>query len=498
MPEKISELKPERWANVEGYITGVSEGYHPSMAQYGILADDSGAIKIVTWKRSNLPQLESGSWYRLNSCRTKHDNGVLNLYPVSTSTIQKIPEKHFEMPNTILICDINYGVVSILAIVLKTDTVHRDDVLQKGWLGDESGFKAPYTIKKGISHEPLTEGQVYRFLYCLVDCYQNHKDLTLDHSIIMDNDDDDLILDPDVMNYEWIHVIPTNPMSKHPCEVIMDFLDTNYQVYGGTRDEKISKLFPSAQHLTTLYSTHQHKIIDYQDTAIQAAYMLRYFPYYIETTHQILRSIDPGDVNPVFTDGMSICLYGCGPAPELLGILRYIHDFQPTVRNVAINYFDQHEWKPWRGLCAKKISKEYWSGNVGCLNHSSWNYLTDIEDQAVRDTIHNAKLHSIQNCFSDLIYSDVSSETIIIKFTNLFKMTSAGSLFILNDQNIAIIKTIFNQISDQIESTHLGEVIKKPSSYESHPPDCTIPPDLICLMSQRNVINYYPLILKRL
>jgi hypothetical protein len=498
MPKKISELKPGEWVTVEGYITGISEGYCSSMAQYGVLADESGAIKVVSWKKSNLPLLEPGCWYNLHHCPTNYDNGVLNLFLVKNSTITKIPEKHFEMPGIIPICDINYGVVSIRAIVLKTDTNHRGDVLQKGWLGDESGFKAPYTIKKGMSHEPLIDGQIYRFLYCIVDRYQNHKDITLDHSIILDSDDDDFALDPDVMNYEWIHVIPPNPMSKHPCEVIMDFLDANYDAYGKTRDEKISRIFPSAQHLTTLYSTHQHKAIDYRDTAIQAAYMLRYFPYYIETAHHILKSIDPPDANPVFTDGMSLCLYGCGPAPELLGILRYIQNHQPKVRTVNINYFDQHEWKPWRWLCAKKISKEYWSGNVGNLNHSSWNYLTDIEDHVVQETIHQAKLHSIQNCFSDLIYSDVSPETIISSFKNLFKMTSAGSLFILSDQNIAMIKTIFNQISDQIESAHLGEVIKKPSSYESHPPDCTIPPDLMCLMSQRNVINYYPLILKRL
>lgn len=500
MLKKISELKPEQWVNVEGYITGISDGYSPSMAQYGILADDSGAIKIVIWIKSNLPRLESGCWYSLLNCRTKNDNGVLNLYPVSTSTISKIPEKYFPIPNTIPICDINYGIVSVRAIVLSTDTYHRYDVIQKGWLGDESGFRAPYTIKKGISHEPLIEGQIYRFTYCLVELFHNNKDITLDHSIISDNDDEEFTLNPVLSDYDWIQIIPPNPMSKHPCEVIMSFLNATYDIYGKTQSEKISTLFPSVQKLTTHYSNHQHKEIDYRDTAIQAAYMLRYFPYYIETTHQILKSIEPTNLNQIFTDDMTLCLYGCGPAPELLGILRYIQDFQPGVMSVNINYFDLHEWTPWREVCARMISKEYWGGNIGEVKSSSWNYLTDknTEDPEVIEMIRKAKLHSIQNCFSDLFYSDVPTETIISTFLELFKMTSQGSLFILNDQNVATVKTIFSQISDLIESEHLGEVIKKSTSYESHPPDCTIPPDLMCLMSQRNVINYYPLILKRL
>lgn len=496
MPKKISELKPGEWVTVEGYVTGVSDGYSPSMAQYGVLADESGAIKIVSWKKSNLPRLESGCWYSFNRCPTNYDNGVLNLFLVKTSIIKKIPEKHFEMPEIIPVCDINYGVVSIRAIVLSTDTYHRDDVFQKGWLGDESGFRAPYTIKKGISHETLIEGRIYRFLYCLVERYQNHQDITLDHSVILENDDAELTLDPCLSDYEWIHIIPPNPMSKHPCEVIMEFIDKNCDIYGKTRDEKISNLFPSVQKLTALYSTHQ--AIGYGDPATQVAYMLRYFPYYIETTHHILDFIDPAEANSVFIDNMSLCLYGCGPAPELLGILRYLQNHQPQVRYVDINCFDQYDWNPWRGLCAKKISKEYWSGTVGDVNHSSWNYLTDNEDNKEREKVNQAKLHSIQNCFSDLVYSEVPNDTIVKTFLDLFKMTSAGSLFILNDQNIAPIKTIFTQISNEIETRHLGKSIKTPTSYESHPPDCTIPPDFVCLMSQRNVINYYPLILKRL
>jgi hypothetical protein len=499
MPKKISDVKPGEWVNVEGYVTGISDGYSLAMAQYGILADETGAIKIVSWKKSNLPRLEARCWYSLQNCPTNNDNGVLNLFLVRTSIINKIPAKHFEIPGMIPVCDINYGVVSIRAIVLSNDTYHRGDVIQKGWLGDESGFRVPYTIKKEISHEPLIEGQIYRFLYCLVERYQNHQDLTLDHSIILENDDDEVTLDPCLTDYIWIQTIPQNPLSKHPCEVIMSFLEANFDSWGQTRSEKISTLLPAAEILTTLYSAHQHKAINYQDTATQAAYMLRYFPYYIETSYNILKAIDTATINPVFIDDMSICLYGCGPAPELLGILKYIQNCQPNVRTVNINFFDKHEWSPWRDVCTRMISREYWSGKIDKVNQSPWNYLTDniSEDPTVLQMIRGAGLHSIQNCFSDLIYSDVANSTIINTFTNLFEMTSSDCIFILSDQNIATVKTIFNQISDQIEQKQLGEVIKKPTSYESHPPDCSIPPDLMYLMSQRKMINYYPLILKR-
>ncbi|MDD3052256.1 MAG: hypothetical protein PHR06_14070, partial [Candidatus Cloacimonetes bacterium] len=213
----------------------------------------------------------------------------------------------------------------------------------------------------------------------------------------------------------------------------------------------------------------------------------------------ILNSIAPQQANEFFIKDMMVSLYGCGPAPELLGILRFIQEKYPSVQRIRVNYFDQHGWSPWREFCAADLSREYWEGQIVEKNPSPWNYLTGEEpgDVTTLRMIRDTKVHSIQNCFSDLHYSNVSNDIIIDRFLELFDLTSSGSLFILNDQHIAVIKTIFNQISNKVEEMHLGEIIQKPTRYLSHPLDCTIPIDLAQIMSQRNLIKYYPLILKR-
>lgn len=499
MPIKIADLKVGQWTSIEGYIVGVSDGYSEKMSQYGIIADDSGAVKIVSWKISGLPKLESSCWYRLSNGMPKEDNGVLNFWLVRTSTIQAIADKELPYPEIIPVCDIDHGVISFSGIVLSNDVNHRGDVVEKGWIGDESGYRVPYTIKRGISSECLEVGKTYRFLFGLVELYQDRKDVTIDHCVISEEDEPIFDLDPDIRSYEPLDTVPPNLMSKSPCEKILNFLDSNFTAFGATRPEKLSTIRESIEILRLLYQNHDHKSIDYHDAGIQAAYMLRYFPYYIETTRHILNSINQDEVNGVFKNDMTISLYGCGPAPELLGILRFLQEKFSTIRQINVNYFDQHSWSPWREYCASSLSTEYWDGTIHQTKTSEWNYLSGKEpgDVSTMQMIQGTNIHSIQNCFSDMHYSGVDNDTIINRFVELFEMTSSGSLFILSDQHIAEIKTIFQQISGRIETRRIGKVIKNPTRYVSHPLDCSIPADLSDILSQRNLIRYYPLILQR-
>jgi hypothetical protein len=498
MIKKIADLRDGEWASIEGYIVGVSDGYSPIMSQYGIIADDTGAIKFVSWTKSQLPKIESSRWYQLLSGVPGVDNGVLNFTLNRKTSIISIADKTLSYPEIIPICDIQHGVVSFMGIVLSNDISHRGDVVEKGWIGDESGYRIPYTIKQRISHDNLEVGNVYRFLFGLVDLYQDRKDVTLDHCCIYD-EENDLDLIPNIAEYEPLDAVPINPMSKSPCEQILSNLDTSFPSFGVTRAAKLSTIRASIERLRILYQIHDHLLIDYNDNTIQAAYMLRYFPYYIETSHHILNSICPEQISESFVNHMTISLYGCGAAPELLGILRFIQEHYPAINTANVNYFDQHDWNPWREFCARSLSEMYWEGNIANIHPSQWNFLSGEEpgNEGTLRMIQESKLHSIQNCFSDLHYSGVSNDTIIDRFIDLFQITSSGSLFILNDQHIAVIKTIFRQIADGIEERRLGCVIKKPTRYESHPLDCTIPTDLNDILSQRNLIKYYPLIIKR-
>ena len=54
--KKIAEGMPGDWITLEGKIVALSAPASPSIAQSGIIADESGAIRFVAWAKSNAPR----------------------------------------------------------------------------------------------------------------------------------------------------------------------------------------------------------------------------------------------------------------------------------------------------------------------------------------------------------------------------------------------------------------------------------------------------------
>ena len=63
--------------------------------------------------------------------------------------------------------------------------------------------------------------------------------------------------------------------------------------------------------------------VNYADHAIQAAYLLAYFPHYTEPLYEVFKRT-PDAAIPA-----RLSLFGTGPCPEVIGLLRYIRDYLP-------------------------------------------------------------------------------------------------------------------------------------------------------------------------
>ena len=91
------------------------------------------------------------------------------------------------------------------------------------------------------------------------------------------------------------------------------------------RDTKNQKILNLKKCVSELGYKFSGKLpVPYQDQKMQDAYMLRYFPYYIETIYYILKNLDVSCTSKIFEDNFKVSLYGCGPAPELLGLCGYL------------------------------------------------------------------------------------------------------------------------------------------------------------------------------
>ena len=91
---KISELeKKGKWGSLKAKVVQLWESESDAISQVGLLADESGQIKFVAWKKSNLPLLEEGKSYLFKSAVIDSWNGKKQISLNSRTKISPIDEE---------------------------------------------------------------------------------------------------------------------------------------------------------------------------------------------------------------------------------------------------------------------------------------------------------------------------------------------------------------------------------------------------------------------
>lgn len=84
------------WICLEAEVIQLWESPNDSIAQIGLLADDTDTIKFVSWEKSNLPEIEKGESYRFNDIITDEYEGRYSINLNSATGIS-----HLEGDNAI-------------------------------------------------------------------------------------------------------------------------------------------------------------------------------------------------------------------------------------------------------------------------------------------------------------------------------------------------------------------------------------------------------------
>lgn len=109
--------------------------------------------------------------------------------------------------------------------------------------------------------------------------------------------------------------------------------------------------------------------VDYSSTEVQAAYLIRYYPHYVQMTLEILR-LAPESF--VFGEKIKGCFFRAGPCPEIAGLAQFIVENCPETTSLIVNVFDIafDTWTPSRRLVKNFVLPSIWSGNIsGQVNH---------------------------------------------------------------------------------------------------------------------------------
>ena len=82
----------EQWVDLTAKVTDLWEPRSDSIAQVGLLGDESGTIKFTKWAKSDLPTLEEGQVYDLGNVVTDEYQGDYSVKLNRTTTIEALEE----------------------------------------------------------------------------------------------------------------------------------------------------------------------------------------------------------------------------------------------------------------------------------------------------------------------------------------------------------------------------------------------------------------------
>src|SRR5687767_12883842 len=116
----------------------------------------------------------------------------------------------------------------------------------------------------------------------------------------------------------------------------------------------LKDLKPAAKALWRAYKPGYGNTVNasYDQSATQAVYMLRYFPQYAAIVDVVLDELFEKSGFSFNDELLHVSLFGCGPAPELWGIMQFVRRRFPKSQMVVVHLFDvaSRQWAPSRTI----------------------------------------------------------------------------------------------------------------------------------------------------
>jgi len=214
---EIQGLTAGEWVTVQGKVVALTSPPTPAIAQAGILADPTGAIRFTVWARAKAQSLSAGTWYRIESAVVDEFRGVEKLNIHSGTVITEVENEAPLIPKIIPIRELRPGVGSVRVKVVQEWEPSHERMLQTGLLGDETGT-IKFTIWRDDGKEKLTPGKVYSVYYALVDEFNGRLQLNLTSAMYLPEEGDIRVSEGEASRGVIVHLAPGSGLIKR-CPV---------------------------------------------------------------------------------------------------------------------------------------------------------------------------------------------------------------------------------------------------------------------------------------
>jgi replication factor A1 len=206
---------PEQWIDVTVKILELWEPRSESVAQVGLIGDETGTIKFTKWAKSDLPELEEGRTYHLRNVVTDEYQERFSVKLNRTTEIEEADEDlEVEAPDSgrseseaieLAAIDTDEQWIDVTAKVTDLWEPRSESIAQVGLIGDESGTTKFVSFATSDLPE-LEEGAVYRLTNLVTDEYQGDFSVKLNRTTGIERLEEDLEVGDNTVESEGILV----------------------------------------------------------------------------------------------------------------------------------------------------------------------------------------------------------------------------------------------------------------------------------------------------
>jgi hypothetical protein len=222
--------------------------------------------------------------------------------------------------------------------------------------------------------------------------------------------------------------------------------------------ESLRKLQPNVIELRKQYKKCPSRM-DFSDPEARLAYLLTYYPHYIEQVYHVLANV-PGMETALNLEHLTACFFGPGPAPEALGLTMYLRDHCPQASRLTGYLLDKFvdEWRLGQELTRYHLAPVYWPEGKLVFKPLSFDFMNTgcLREKAIFQAISGSHLLVMQNCLNDQMGNPKYAGVMALE---ILRHAEPGAIFLISDLDFDKIRELIARISQDISLQKLGEVI---------------------------------------
>ncbi|WP_370573369.1 replication protein A [Methanomethylovorans sp.] len=198
---KVSDiLEDGKWVNIKVKVVQLWENTHGSISQVGLLADETGTIKFISWAAAEVPAVEEGRTYIFKNVVSSEWNSKMEVTLNKSSSIEEIPDDmHIQsrpkgVASLVKVADISEDGkwVDLKGKIVQLWENTNESISQVGLIGDET---ANIKFIKWASAEiptDLVEGKNYLFRNAVTSEWNGKLEITLNKSSSIEEISDEI------------------------------------------------------------------------------------------------------------------------------------------------------------------------------------------------------------------------------------------------------------------------------------------------------------------